>query len=323
MPDSPPHEANVIRLGGHVPAGVTDDLAALQTGLREWVKWTGDAQLHERRYASDSVTSLYERQRREGKRDYPGAWGDDPVQSAVFSGMMRRYVSDDHLSGLAALINVPEASMSLFGLVRMTLDSSLRASLVLDPGLDVRQRIARGHTDILPDIAYWIKSNAESGSGKQIRQEYVQTIKATAEHYGFKLQYKDKQVVALDERPRGLAKLLADHAHRQGEERPRADLVAAILQQRYSSMVHGGMTTSVFRFAFKVDPDAKTGLAAFGVWNVLQGIQLAFTAHWEAFTYQAILTGHADSSHYPDDLKVMSAKALEPLLQLRQRLHED
>jgi hypothetical protein len=74
-----------------------------------------------------------------------GAWGDEPVRGAHFQAGLLLFAAADCARGVCRLLNgTPTPIYSHLVLVRPTVEHAARAWRILEPGIGVKRRIARG-----------------------------------------------------------------------------------------------------------------------------------------------------------------------------------
>lgn len=74
---------------------------------------------------------------------YAGRWGTRPVQDATMAAISALALAEDHLAGMARLIEGPGAVTAPITLARTVLAASARAFWLLDPSIDGRERLRR------------------------------------------------------------------------------------------------------------------------------------------------------------------------------------
>jgi hypothetical protein len=79
--------------------------------------------------------------------DEPGsAWGTNVVQVAVNQAVASQIAADDQLIGMEHVLQEPLTTFGITTLARGVIEASSRAWWLLDPGVDVRTRVARSTT---------------------------------------------------------------------------------------------------------------------------------------------------------------------------------
>jgi hypothetical protein len=82
----------------------------------------------------------------------PGEWGPDPVRQVYSTAALLLSAVDDNLQGIYRLL-IPEAlGVALTASSRSAVELCARAYWIMDPGIDVRNRIARGMTERLASL---------------------------------------------------------------------------------------------------------------------------------------------------------------------------
>jgi len=74
---------------------------------------------------------------------YTGRWGTRPIQDAALDARAALLVAEDHLLGIAALIEAPDIVAAPLSLGRTVLAAAARAFWQLDPDIDARERLRR------------------------------------------------------------------------------------------------------------------------------------------------------------------------------------
>jgi hypothetical protein len=124
---------------------------------------------------------------------YAGRWGSRPVQDATMAAVSALALAEDHLAGMARLIEGPGAVTTPITLARTVLAASARAFWLLDPAIDGRERLRRAMN--LQLDSYRERSGLlEDSTGPQHARLVMLNlaITQTAPHHGFEV-HRDKR----------------------------------------------------------------------------------------------------------------------------------
>jgi hypothetical protein len=121
--------------------------------------------------------------------DFADAWSQTPVQHVILLAGTALVMAEDHLTGMAAAIRAEHTVFSPLTITRTVLSAAGSAYHLLEPGIGVRARLARGWTQQL--VAYTetmaiLSDHPEGDSFGHAKRRRLE-IKASAERHGFRV----------------------------------------------------------------------------------------------------------------------------------------
>ncbi len=114
------------------------------------------------------------------------SWGDQPVQAALLLNHVFLVHMQDHLLALAALFETPEVLLAPMSLTRPILTAAATSFYLLEPGIDVRERLRRGTNVQL--ASYVERTNMAPTKAGEDYAHYagrVLAIRASAGRHGY------------------------------------------------------------------------------------------------------------------------------------------
>lgn len=158
-----------------------------------------------------------------------------PVMDAYSVALMRLQSALDHLTAIADLLD-PARPYACASLARTTLENCARAWWALDPGLDVRGRIARGRADTLSNLDDALRYPIP-GIVYQARP-ILEEVVADTEAIGLTiLRDRRGEIRGVDEERLGATAVIREQLEEDG----------AIAYRDLSSVAHGGVSGMIGR----------------------------------------------------------------------------
>jgi hypothetical protein len=175
---------------------------------------------------------------------FEGEWGAEPVEHAHFIGAWKRLLAVDCAQAMVRdLYEDPAPVFATKVLSRSVLENAASASWLLDPGIDVRLRIARGRNERIYSAKQLLRLNSLPVEMRERSEKIVETIHAVGQQLGFSVNSNGW----LEEDRPGFTRLLR---WMLGDE------LGATIANYYSAVAHGtqyGLTSAV------IDSDVPTG----------------------------------------------------------------
>src|SRR6266540_267898 len=109
------------------------------------------------------------------------SWSDEPVEGAYSLARLALYCAEDHLLAIEQLLRVEDVQRyAIETIVRTVIEASARAWWLLDPAIDVQERVARFMTERLFGLSDRLQLERMVGEPTQQTGEIIDRITASA-----------------------------------------------------------------------------------------------------------------------------------------------
>lgn len=178
----------------------------------------------------------------------------EEVRNTLSLAMVSLHASEDYLYSLSQLLVEPVSQFGFMPVARSAMEASARAWWLLDPGIEVSTRVARGLTERLHNVHEQIKILREFNVDLSSQQERLGIIFESAQRWGLNLVVdKNGQPIAVGERrptTTGLIGRLSDSAYLD-------EAVAVGVYRLFSGGAHAVFYALKEGFEYLEDPEGR------------------------------------------------------------------
>lgn len=175
------------------------------------------------------------------------------VHTVQCQGAFQIEIAADHLTAFLKTITNPVETIAPWACARSLLETSALASWMLDPAIDMRERVARGFAHRYEGLEQQVKFSASAGRDSKSNRQRIDKVEADATALGYDrvLDRRGKRI--------GIARQLPSTTELIQEVHRKADIYRLL-----SAFTHGHHW-AIQQMSFKVIPDKKIEPAGDGI----------------------------------------------------------